>query len=151
MIDNTNIDNTNMLSASDKTLHIKDSATEDYCLYGYRGKKVDKPEIIQCPYIPLQLSNEEYAKKFLANKKYAFVKYEYPDDKYANKKGKVLDEKVNEAGIKSYLLKINVRQKSKGHIHFVVLKPIYEEVWFEESDIDRFLEYDENGNVIDES
>ena len=46
MIDNTNIDNTYMLSASDKTLHIKDSVTEDYCLYGYRGKKVDKPEII---------------------------------------------------------------------------------------------------------
>ena len=79
------------------------------------------------------------------------MKYEYPDDKYANQKGEVLDEKVNEAGIKSYLLKINVRQKAKGYIHFVNLKLIYEEVWFEEPDIDRFLEYDENGKVIDES
>lgn len=88
-------------------------------------------------------------KKYLANKKYAFVRYEYPDDKYANQKGKVLDERTNENGSKSYLLKINVRQKEKGrHIHYVALMPIYEEVWFSESDIAKFLEYNENGKEI---
>lgn len=126
-------------------LYISD-ALDGYSLVGYSGvKKERNSEIIYCPYIPKQLSEEEYAKRFLANKKYAFVKYEYPDDKYANQKGEVLDEKINEDGIKFYLLKINVRQKAKGRIHFVALKPIYEKVWFAESDIDRFEQYDENG------
>lgn len=135
------------LSMEDGKLCIKDGVldNDDYTLVGWVGKKNQRSEIIYCPYIPAQLSEEEYAKRYLANKKFAFVKYEYPDDKYANQRGEILDEKTDEDGNKSYLLKINVRQKAKGHIHFVVLKPIYEEVWFAESDIDRFEQYDENG------
>lgn len=137
-------------SMVDGKLCIKDSVLDnnDYTLIGYVGKKNQTSEIIYCPYIPEQLSEEEYAKRFLANKKFAFVKYQYLDDKYANQKGEVLDEKSNENGNRSYLLKINVRQKAKGHIHFIALKPIYEEVWFAESDIERFLIYDENGKAI---
>lgn len=139
--------NDGKLSIVDGKLCIKDDELDnnDYLLVGYAGKKNQKSEIIHCPYIPEQLTEEEYAKKFLANKKYAFVKYEYPDDKYANQKGEVLDEKINEDGNRSYLLKLNVAQKAKGHILFVALKPVYEEVWFDESDIERFLQYDENG------
>lgn len=138
----------NMLEEVNGELCIKD-ASEDYMLIGYVGKKAVRSGEVFCQYIPQSMSDEEYAKKYLANKKYAFVRYEYPDDKYANQKGEVLDERTNENGSKSYLLKINVRQKGKGrHIHYVALMPIYEEVWFSESDIAKFLEYDENGKEI---
>ena len=137
----------NMLENANGKLCVKD-ASEDYMLIGYVGKKAVRSGVVFCPYIHQSLSDEEYAKKYLANKKYAFVRYEYPDDKYADQKGEVLDERTNENGSKSYLLKINVRQKKKGHIHYVALMPIYEEVWFSESDIAKFLEYDENGKEI---
>lgn len=138
------------LSIVDGKLCIKDNAftNHDYSIFGEIRNQGEKSEIVYCPYVPEVLSEEEYAKRFYANKTYAFVKYDYPDDKYANQKGEVLDERTNANGSKSYLLKINVRQKAKGHIHFVALKPIYEEVWFDESNIERFLKYDENGKMI---
>ena len=47
-----------------------------------------------------------------------------------------------------YLLKVDVSYKAVGYVHWVALKSKYEEVWFKEKDIERFLRYDENGKII---
>ena len=119
----------------------------DYQLMGFVGAKRAKCGIIYCPYVPEHLSDEEYAKRYLAGKVFALVKKDYPDNLYANKKCEVLETKETN-DCKMYLLKVDVSYKAVGYVHWVALKSKYEEVWFKEKDIERFLRYDENGKII---
>lgn len=114
----------NDMTIKDGKLMVSDGQNEnnDYVLIGYRGKQAGNSSVIHCPYIPLQLSDEEYAKRYLAGKTFAFVKKDYPDDLYANKKCEVLETKETRDG-KMYLLKMDVSYKAVGYVHWVAIKP----------------------------
>lgn len=138
------------LEIDDGKLMVSDGQNNnsDYQLMGFVGTKRAKCGIIYCPYVPVHLSDEEYTKRYLAGKTFAFVKKDYPDDLYANKKCEVLETKDTKDG-KMHLLKMDVSYKAVGYVHWVATKPEYEEIWFKEKDIERFLRYGDDGKIIE--
>ena len=138
------------LKIQDGNLIVPDDQNEntDYMLMGFANHRQRQSGIIYCPYVPEILTDEEYAKRHLAGKTFAFVKKDYPDDLYANKKCEVLETKEIKDG-KMYLLKMDVSYKAVGYVHWVATLPKYEEIWFKEKDIERFLKYDSDGKIIE--
>ena len=136
------------ISENNGKLLVKDGLFDnhDYSLVGYVGKKDHESEVTLCPYVSIVLSDEEYSKKFISNRKYALVRSDHPNELYARKKCEILGDKV-ENSTKMYLLNVDVSYSTKGFVHWVAFKKKYEEVWFIESDIEKFYEYDENGKL----
>lgn len=119
---------------------------EDYILVGYAGKQSKSESgIIFCPYLPEELSHEEYARRYLANKTFAIIKKEHANERYAGKKCEVLDSR-DENGSRKHLLKIDIANSAKGF--GPLFMPEWKEDWIDEKDISKFLKHDENGKVI---
>lgn len=139
-----------MPKIQDSKLMVSDDQNEnnDYMLMGFANHKQSQSGIIYCPYVPEPLTDEEYSKRHLAGKTFAFVKKDYHNELYANKKCEVLEMKEIKDG-KMYLLKIDVSYKAVGYVHWAMINPKYEETWFKEKDIERFLKYDSDGKIIE--
>ena len=131
---------------------------EDTSLLGYKGvKKLGEGEIIYSPYIPAQLppeQAEQLRKQKRAGWTYATVSLEHPSASVRGKRGKVLDTRTTEAGIKEFCLLIDTINKCSktGFCTWIgVIDSAYEKVWVEEQYIKTFEHYDDEGNEIAEN
>ena len=122
---------------------------------GISGMKKWEPassgEIIYCKYIPIQIvetdeEREARYKRERAGKKYARVKLSNGNSHHRGKRGQILD-----SGNGKSLLEIetvNSCSSSGCHTLMGVVYPHgYEKIWFEDSELEKFEEYDENGEL----
>ena len=141
-----------MVLFEDGVLKIPDSmGKEDAFLVGWKGKPA-KSEIIHCPFVPKMLveTDEEREARYMrerAGKKYATVKLSNGNAHYRGKRGQILD-----SGNGKSLLEIEtVNSCSSNGCHTLmgVVYPYgYEKIWFDDSELEKFEEYDGNGEPI---
>ena len=115
--------------------------------------KSESSGVVYCNYTPVQLSESDWEKRkreFRANKTYATVSLQHPNPKYRGKRGIIWDRKVIE-GNQCCLLEIetvNTTWENGCHTLVGVTYPTgYKKIWFPESVLEGFEEYDENGEL----
>ena len=135
-----------------------DNKNADISLPEFKGaKKLGEGEIIYSPYIPVLLppeQAEQLRKQKRAGWTYAIVSLEHPSASVRCKRGKVLDTRTTEAGIKEFCLLIDTINKCSktGFCTWIgVIDSAYEKVWVEEQYIKSFERYDDEGNEIAEN
>ena len=106
--------------------------------------------IVFCNYIPLQLTPEEAEKRnreFRAGKTYARVSLKHPDPYHRGKRGIIWDRKDNQC-----LLEIEtvnrVSENGFSTLVGVVYPTGYTKIWFPMDMLEKFEEYDEKGDLI---
>lgn len=137
------------IKESDGCLLIKDSA---YAIGKFNEKKPGNSGIIYCNYIPKQFvetdeEREARHKRERAGKRFATVKLSNGNAHHRGKRGQILD-----SGNGKSLLEIETVNStfSNGcHTLMGVVYPHgYEKIWFEDSGLEKFEEYDENGELV---
>jgi hypothetical protein len=115
----------------------------------FGASKPGNSGIVYCNYIPVQLTPEEAEKRnreFRAGKTYARVSFKHPDPYRRGKRGIIRDRKDNQC-----LLEIETvnRVSENGFSTLVgVMYPTgYTKIWFPMDELEKFEEYDENGEL----
>lgn len=136
----------------DGKLKVSDSmGKDDSFLVGWKGKPT-KGEIIHCPFVPKMLvetdeEREARYKRERAGKRFATVKLSNGNAHHRGKRGQILD-----SGNGKSLLEIetvNSCSSSGCHTLMGVVYPHgYEKIWFDDSELEKFEEYDKDGNLV---
>ena len=126
-------------------------------LLGYRGMKPGNDGIIYVPYVPVQIhetdeEREARIKRERAGKKFAKVKLSYPHVNKRGKHGEIVGSKV-EDGKLMHCLSIELVNTCSpdGYMSLIGVvksKDTYKDVWFCEDELEKFEEYDDNGDLI---
>ena len=125
---------------------------DEYKLVGYAGKpaKLGEGEIVYCPYIPKMLvetdeEREARHKRERANKRFAKLKLSNANRHYRHKRGQIVESGNGKSCLE--IETINSCTPSGCHTLVGVVYPHgYEKIWFDDSELENFESYDEEGN-----